>query len=225
MGLVRAHPFLHGLSFFIRDGQLRSRQLLSIRDVLLGNLNLDQLILHLHLLDFRRVGHGKCNRLRPRKSGRGCHLGQDIISQTERGFMRLFCGVPLVNDLPVLVRDSHMSARQFLSGCDVLLGDLNHQRRVQHLHSLHRQVILHLKRDGLRRSILIRRRGLGQCVGPHLQIDDMFLLRRNPLLDDISLKVCQAQMRPGQFLLTRHGLLGKMNLQFLVIHGDTLDLQ
>ena len=61
---VRTRPLLHGLPVLILDDQVSTRQLFLIRDILLGNLDFDELVLHFHLLYLTGIRDGKVDTLR-----------------------------------------------------------------------------------------------------------------------------------------------------------------
>ena len=116
MRFFRGSPALYRLSIFIKDCQLRSRQLFP-GNVRLRDLHLCHIVFHLHLLHFGRILHREPDALGSHIARGGKRFRQCV------GFphhqlpddMRFFPGYPFLDDFPVFIRHGQLRSLYFLS--------------------------------------------------------------------------------------------------------------
>ena len=128
VGLIGGSPLLDLFSFGILDDQLRAGKLFTLGDILLGDLQLRDIVLHLMHLALAVILNGELDALSGDISIRGLYLGQDVsLSDFEAGHrMRLLLGSPAISCLSILfLNNRKMSSDNFLLAGDIGLGDLD----------------------------------------------------------------------------------------------------
>ena len=128
MRFLCGSPFLYFVAFRISDDQLRSRKFLTVGDVLLGDLQLRDVILHLVKLTLEVILNRELDALSRHIAVSRSGLGQDIsLSDSQSGYrMRLLLRSPGISRLSsVFLNNRKVCSFDFLLSGQVRLGNLH----------------------------------------------------------------------------------------------------